>query len=97
MNRRQCADAVAPVVDRIRMLAEAVQLGHGVAEREVGIVDHEPGRVRTLFAHRSRDRAAVQMYPIAPRPDRVDVESVAVAPVRQIDLLALRGRHAFRR
>ena len=65
-----------------------------VVDAADAIVDHEARGVRALFAHHGADGDAVEMHAVAPGADRVDLEPVALAAEREIDLLALGGGQA---
>jgi hypothetical protein len=55
-----------------------------------------PGAERLLPERRGHD-AAVEVHPVAPGADRVDVECVRLALVAEVDALALGRRHPRRR
>ena len=59
------------------------------------VVDDEPRRLGAFLAHRGPHDAAVEVHTIAPGANRVDLEAIALASVREIDLLSLAWRNAI--
>src|SRR6185436_19970148 len=55
--------------------------------------EHEPRAVVPLFAERHADRATVQLDAILPAADRVDLQAILLAAIREVDALPHRRRH----